>query len=117
MGYMLSLIPLLLSGCASLASAVESWGIPDLLHQRDKQEHFAGGAIIGAATVAALSKSPLKPWQRVLAGVAASAVVGVAKEVADHRHPHTHDCDPKDAIATVAGGVVGGFSIEWTLRF
>lgn len=98
---------------AAPACAMESWGIPDL-SQRDKQEHFAAGAVIGAGVTALC---PGKPWQRVAAAVAASVIAGVAKEAYDRRHPHTHDCDPKDALATVAGGAAGSLCITMTWRF
>lgn len=98
------------------APAIESWGIPDF-HEADKVEHFEGGVIIGAlGTAVAQRELPkAKWWQQALVGVAASAVIGVAKEVADTR---THgDPDPKDAIATVIGGTVGALSISVVVHF
>ncbi len=116
----LSIPPLLpaLIFLAGPAAALESWGVPDL-HERDKQEHFAGGVVLGAvgAGVAGMVAPKSTWWTRALIGVATAAVVGVAKEVADAQHPRTHDADPKDAIATVAGGTVGALAITLIWKF
>jgi hypothetical protein len=103
---------------AAPATAMESWGVPDL-GERDKQEHAAAGAVVGAVTDATVRLlAPRAPrWERVLVGVAASAAVGTAKELLDARHPRDHDADPKDALATVAGGTVGVLAIELVWRF
>jgi hypothetical protein len=109
---------LLLLALVGATSALESWGAPDL-HQQDKREHAMGGALVGSFSAAlagaALPRAPW--WQQALVGIAASAVVGVAKEITDARHPGTHDADPKDAIATVAGGAIGAVAMTLVWRF
>lgn len=96
----------------SSSAATESWGFPDF-HEVDKVEHLEGGAIIGALATAVAQREMPKAtwWQQALVGVAASAVIGVAKEAID-AHANGHDSDPKDAIATVLGGVAGSVSIS-----
>jgi uncharacterized membrane protein YeaQ/YmgE (transglycosylase-associated protein family) len=115
-----TLIPLLpaLLFVAAPATAIEAWGIPDL-GQRDKQQHAAAGAVIGALACAATkSFSPRSTWfSRAVIGVAAAAIAGVAKEAFDAQHPRSHTADPKDALATIAGGTVGVLAIELVWRF
>lgn len=99
------------------ASAMESFGWPDF-HDEDKQAHAWMGAAVGAFATATAER--VKPqwrwWEKALVGVATSAVVGVVKEVADSRS-RDHDCDPKDAEATVVGGAAGSLCIELVWRF
>jgi hypothetical protein len=102
---------------AAPAAALDSWGWPDL-GQPDKQGHAAVGVVVGAVASLGADLVVRRPtwWTRALVGIAAAAVVGAAKEVADAHLPH-HDPDPKDAIATVAGGTVGALSISLAWRF
>jgi hypothetical protein len=108
------LLPALLF-VAAPATAMEPWGVPDL-GERDKQQHAAAGVVVGSLA-SALTKT-LSPsssrWTRAVIGVAAAALAGAAKEAVDAR---THDADPKDALATVAGGTVGVLAIELVWRF
>jgi hypothetical protein len=108
------LLPALLF-IAAPAPALESWGLPDL-GERDKQQHAAAGLVVGAvADAATKSLSPRSTWwRRAVIGVACAAIAGAAKEVVDAR---THDADPKDALATIAGGTVGVLAIELVWRF
>jgi hypothetical protein len=102
---------------AAPAAALEAWGIPDL-REEDKQGHVLLGITVGIlADASAKSISPRSTWwSRALIGVATAAVVGTAKELVDARLPH-HDADPKDALATVAGGAAGVLAIELVWRF
>jgi hypothetical protein len=99
------------------AAALDSWGVPDLGEQ-DKRQHAAAGFVIGGvgAGVAATLAPRSTWWTRALIGVAAAAVIGAAKEAADARGSD-HCSDPKDALATVAGGTVGALSISLVWRF
>lgn len=108
------MLPALLFVTAS-TPALEAWGWPDL-REHDKQEHAGIGFAVGAISVATTkSLSPRSTWwTRALIGVAASAIVGAAKEAVDSR---THDADPKDALATVVGGAAGALSISLAWRF
>jgi hypothetical protein len=110
------ILPLLLF-VAAPACALEPWGLPDL-SESDKQGHAAVGVIVGTfATAAAQRLAPRAPWwEQALVGVAASAVVGTAKEICDAQSRH-HDADPKDALATVAGGIGGALTITLVWRF
>ena len=100
---------------AAPAAALDGWGLPDP-RETDKQGHAVAGFAVG--TLAAAATKGLSPrstwWTRALIGVAASAVVGAAKEAVDAR---THAADPKDALATVAGGTVGALTISLVWRF
>ncbi len=99
------------------APALEAWGLPDLREQ-DKQEHAAAGVVIGAAGagLAGMIMPRSTWWTRALIGTAAAAVIGAAKEAADAQSRH-HTSDPKDALATVAGGAVGALTISLAWRF
>lgn len=71
----------------------------------DKQKHFAAGVIIGSISATDISaKYPF--WNAVLF----STVVGVGKEVMDIG---TGVPEVKDAVFTVAGGIVGGGITYW----
>lgn len=108
------LLPALLY-VAAPAAARDAWGVPDLREQ-DKQGHAEAGFVVGAlASAGTKALSPRSTWwTRLVIGVAASAAAGVAKEAIDAR---THDADPKDAVATVAGGTVGALTISLAWRF
>lgn len=102
---------------AASAHALEPWGLPDL-REPDKQSHALGGAVIGIlATATAQRLMPRAPWwQQALIGTAVAAVAGALKEVVDV-HTGGHDSDPKDAIATTAGGAAGALAITLVWRF
>ncbi len=102
---------------ATPARALEPWGLPDLREQ-DKQEHAAAGVAVGAAGagIAGMIMPRSTWWTRALIGTAAAAVVGAAKEAADSQS-RRHTSDPKDALATVAGGAVGALTISLVWRF
>lgn len=95
-----------------LSPAVSALDIAD-----DKRLHLAGGAIIGAATEAALAAATdLKPWQRWAIATATATAVGWGKELRDRRGHGTYE--PQDAWATAAGGALGaGLSVTLTWRF
>lgn len=107
-------LPLVVLVAAPVA-ALDAWGLPDLREQ-DKQQHAAAGLAIGAgaATAAAVIAPRSAWWTRALIGVATAAVAGAAKEAIDSC---THDADPKDALATVAGGAAGALVVTLVWRF
>jgi len=74
---------------------------------QDKQLHAAAGAIGYAGGYHIAKALDLKhPRLWALAGVVA---LGIGKEVYDKRHPSSHTSDHKDALATVAGGIMVSF--------
>lgn len=83
----------------------------DITIPRDKQLHFAAGAI--AAAVGAIFAS-------VMTGLVLAIVAGGLKELADYVHnwwlarsgkPPAHDVDKYDAAFTVAGGAAVALGI------
>lgn len=106
------LVPVLVFSCGV---ASETW--PDF-HEDDKREHGLVGVAVGMlGTTMAERLMPDAPWwQKALVGVAASAVVGIAKEQIDaHRSADTND--RADATATVIGGVAGSLAITLAWHF
>lgn len=71
----------------------------------DKLKHLAVGLAAGA--VACLIGGP---WAALVAGL----VLGVGKELWDAQHP-PHVADVWDAVATLAGAVIGGLAV-WMVR-
>jgi uncharacterized protein YfiM (DUF2279 family) len=112
---------LLLLTLATAASALEGLAESERDSWRgvDKREHFAGGFAIGAfGYLMADEIHPEWPeWKKIVTGVAASAVIGAAKELYDSRHPESHDASLKDFAATTAGGALGSCSIALLFRF
>ena len=106
---------------APLAFSLEGLaeGDGDSWRTRDKIQHAAGGAIIGAfGYFMADEIHPEWPeWKKIVTGVAASAVIGAAKEALDSRDPENHDASLKDFVATTGGGVLGSVSISLLFRF
>ncbi|MBA3588863.1 hypothetical protein [Methylibium sp.] len=106
---------------ALTASALDSWSLDPALHRTDRQGHAVAGLAIGAVSVAALNVLPVtrdwKPWQRVVAATALSALVGVGKELLDARDPANHCTEVGDVTATALGGAVGAISVELVWRF
>lgn len=115
MNLLTSLPPLIPALVFSCAPASEWW--PDF-HQEDKKEHALGGAVVGMlGTTMAERLMPEAPaWKKALVGIAASAVVGIAKEQID-AHGHRDTNDRADAVATVVGGAVGSLAIVVTYHF
>ena len=74
--------------------------------QQDKIKHFIAGAI-ASAFVYAITGSPTLAF-------GASVALGIAKEVYDSRGHGM--VDVLDAVATVAGGVVGTMIIRAVMR-
>ncbi len=85
----------------------------------DKVMHYAAGAAIGATAYAIVETiAPnIRGWKKHALAIGASALVGVVKEYADSRDRDHHTCDARDAVATVAGGVVGSISCSLVFRF
>lgn len=64
---------------------------------QDKLQHFIVGVFIYAAA----------HFWGVVIGMAAVVVAAVGKEIFDYLHKENHTPDLKDALVTIAGGVVG----------
>lgn len=71
----------------------------------DKLKHLSFGLVAGA--VACLIGG-------LWAAAAVGLVLGVGKELWDAQHP-PHVADPWDAVATLAGAVLGGLAV-WMVR-
>lgn len=71
----------------------------------DKKLHFIAGAAsaVAAGIACAFIYSPAT-W---LAAAVAPIVAGIGKEFYDARTPAKHTVDANDALATMAGGLVG----------
>lgn len=109
--------PLALLLLVACASAVDSWDLDPALGRSDRQQHAIGGALIGAG-VAAIAPKDWQPWQRIAAGVAASLVVGLAKEAIDANDSDRNSiAEAGDATATAVGGAVGAICITAIWRF
>ena len=63
----------------------------------DKQAHFVTGAL-GSLVLAVF----IGYWAIVII-----ALIALAKEVYDYKHPLTHTCDFFDWLATTLGGILG----------
>ena len=122
MRYHLSLIPLLLSGCACLAPASEVLDPPQIDGWRYSHRlyHGVAGAVIGFAA-GEIERAIAPAWCRrhpVLASLIAEApVVGAAvgKEVLDRRFgSETLHHSAMDVAVTSLGGVVG---VAVSIRF
>lgn len=74
---------------------------------RDKAQHAAVGAGIGAA-ITASTKDPM-------IGCAAAAAVGAAKEIYDHQHPQKHTASFKDFAVTSAFGCASSYTAGWMM--
>jgi uncharacterized protein YfiM (DUF2279 family) len=83
----------------------------------DKAEHFIAGVIISGVTRLVVDETSLKPWQKRAVSIGMAVLAGTLKELADSRHPRTHDASVKDAVCTYGGGVVGCVGIEIVWRF
>jgi hypothetical protein len=85
--------------------------------REDRVLHLGAGFAIGATTYALVQTvaPDLKPWAKHVVAIGASALVGIAKEWCDDGG--RGDCDARDAIATVGGGVLGSVSVSLVFRF
>jgi len=66
---------------------------------KDKQDHFAGSAILGMGAS--------QVFDNKLQAFGAVLLVGAAKEGYDYKHPQNHTASWKDFAADAAGAVVG----------
>jgi hypothetical protein len=85
--------------------------------REDRVLHIGAGFAIGATTYALVQTvaPDLKPWAKHAVAISVSALVGIAKEWCDDGGHG--DCDARDAIATVGGGVLGSVSVSFVYRF
>jgi uncharacterized protein YfiM (DUF2279 family) len=88
-----ALIAAALLSLAACNAKAEAW------HGKDKNLHFAGGAVIASAVTLATGRAD---W-----GFVASTTVGIAKEVYDMQHRPFHVPSVKDAVVTMVGAAVG----------
>lgn len=102
----------------SAAAAMDEWRLPRC-NERDKQLHFAGGAIVGACTRAVAERFvPQWPeWGKQALAIGTAALVGAAKEALDSRQPDRHDSSCADFLATTAGGAAGSLTVALTFRW
>jgi len=63
----------------------------------DKQTHFVIGALLGLVFSVVIGY-----WAILIV-----ALIAVAKEVYDYKHPLIHTCDFYDWLATTLGGILG----------
>lgn len=103
------------------ASAMDCWSLDPALHRDDRQQHAAGGLVIGAVTVAALNVIPatrdIAPWQQVAIGTIAALVVGVGKELIDAHDRDDHCTELGDIAATGIGGAGGALAVTLVWHF
>jgi hypothetical protein len=85
--------------------------------REDRVLHMGAGFAIGATTYALVQTvaPDLDGWKKHTLAIGVSALVGIAKEWCDDGGPG--DCDARDAIATVGGGVLGSISVSFVYRF
>jgi len=69
----------------------------------DKQAHALGGAVIVQSMILAS--------QSMTRALIACALLALAKEIYDSRHPNTHTKDAWDFLATCAGGGVAALFV------
>ncbi len=81
----------------------------------DKQNHAVLGVASAAVAMLALDRiKPDAPWYaRAATGIAAAAVVGAVKELADSRDPLRHTADIDDFTATTLGGALVSLTFCW----
>jgi hypothetical protein len=82
----------------------------------DRLEHEGVGFVVGLLSREIVSeiRPDAKPLERFLLAAIPVVLVAVGKEAYDHQHPRTHDCDARDAMATIGGGTL---SLTLTWRF
>lgn len=83
---------------------------------RDKVDHLAGGALIGAVSSLVVEDlwPDMHPAKRAVVALIPVVVVAVAKEVIDHQDPDHHSSEWQDAAATVVGGTIAvGICLRW----
>lgn len=94
---------LLVTGTASGSEA-------DEYTRSDRLQHEAAGAVIGLGSFLLVDRLPatreLPRWQKAALALVPVVLAAVGKEALDSRHPERHDCDARDAVATVLGGCV-----------
>ena len=115
LAYSVAILGVILLACAVQARGSEV----DEFMAKDKALHFAGGAAIGATTYALVQTvaPDLRGWKKHAVAIGVSAIVALAKEYSDAQDPEHHSCDARDAVATVAGGVLGSVSVSLVFRF
>ncbi len=108
------------------ASALESWGLPDM-SQDDKKLHAGMGFVAAAVTDLAIKTShpELPKWARYSFDILSATVTGIAiewvqQQAMDGRGPsfmgRSHDVDPRDSVACLYGGGLY-VAFTWTWEF
>jgi hypothetical protein len=100
-----------LLGCLTLTACGSEF---DEFARDDRLEHEAVGFVVGLLSREIVSeiRPDAKPLERFLLATIPVVLVAVGKELYDHQHPANHDADPRDAVATIAGGALA-LSITW----
>lgn len=79
-----------------------------VLSGKDKKKHFAASAAIAAVVaVGADAGTNMSPGLALLAGIVASVVAGLGKELYDWKNPSKGTADAKDIVADLIGTVAG----------
>lgn len=99
------MIPVAMTACLA--------GGDDYSFKRDKQLHFAAGAIVGSVITYQCQKHDIKHPK--LWGFLAATVIGLAKELHDRRQPGNR-FDNADLAWAAAGGFAGA-TVTYSIRF
>lgn len=86
--------------------------------QKDKVLHFGAGVLIGGVTSLVLKKTELAGNKLgiILISTATSTVIAIGKEAYDQYVKKTF-ADDRDILWTAIGGLVGGVSITYTIKY
>lgn len=100
-----------LLGCLALTAAGSEF---DEFARDDRLKHEAVGFVVGLLSREIVSeiRPNAKPLEKFLLAAIPVVLVAVGKELYDHQHPSTHDCDARDALATIGGGALA-LTITW----
>jgi len=86
--------------------------------QKDKVLHFGAGVLIGGITSLIIKKTELKDnkFACILVSTTTSTLIAVGKEAYDQYVKKTF-ADDRDILWTAIGGLVGGVSITYTIKY
>jgi hypothetical protein len=100
-----------LLGCLALSAPGSEL---DEFTRGDRLEHAAVGFAVGflARELVDEIRPEARPLERFLIALVPVLVVAIGKEAYDHAHPASHDCDLRDALATVGGGAIA-LTLTW----
>lgn len=81
--------------------------------QTDKLLHASAGYVSSSLTSGLLQHYHVK--HSLLIGIGVGTCLGIGKEIYD-KYSRTGDPDPKDAIATIGGAILGSFTVRFSLN-